>query len=416
MGFRYISHDGTTSDRFRHFMSYESGEVYAGSFTIPAAVGSVSVTGLGFQPDALLTFATSQPGFSFFDNGLLHIGATDGTNQWTGGLHWPDLPAGGTTTSSVWKDDRLMALSFNSVLTFEVEITSLDVDGFTVNTLTAAGGDQKICYLAFRGAYKVGTAQVPGATGLQSITGLGFQPTAVWMASAEIDDLTLIDTSRAKLTMGGGTIDDGQWNVWAGQTAGDLYNNEAEVAGKILTLWQDAQAAGPFQPAVNAEAELVSLDADGFTLDWTTVDGNAYYYSWFATGEDAHAGRWTYNHTGVELGVVDSPGNPIGLLFFCNDMGLEGSLPEFQSGGASIAIGAWADNGVEFAAAIDSADQPAFSAPVAVREQRNNDAFGSYGIVIDGVTSTMPNNQHDRGSIVAAPRKRDHLLRLHVAQ
>ncbi|MBA2707007.1 MAG: hypothetical protein H0U59_04285 [Gemmatimonadaceae bacterium] len=224
---------------------------------------------------------------------------------------------------------------------------------------------------------------------------------------------------HARVAFGAADVDS-QFTCWSGSKTGDVYVNETAKSGKALSLWQDANAAGPFDPAVLAECSLLSLDADGFTLNWSQTDGNAYYFSWFATSGEAVVDRWTYKHVSTQTATITTPSKPRGLLFFMNDQGTE-SADQTVTNGAGSSLGICGDNwtvngddaGAQIVAGYGEMTQPGFSVPQSVREIRGvlgvgaesentqRAAFGSYRKRSGSAISAMPNNQSNRGLLTA---------------
>lgn len=130
----------------------------------------------------------------------------------------------------------------------------------------------------------VGSLQEPGATGSQAITGVGFQPSGVLLLSVGFGTSPAngVDSSvQGMISIGAG---DGtrQWVMYTGgaDNAGSMDTRSYGLTGEIVAL-------GP-EPAVtiDARASLLSLDADGFTLDWIERAATRYVFflAWRVTG------------------------------------------------------------------------------------------------------------------------------------
>jgi hypothetical protein len=436
-GFRYFTRGGSSGNRFRNYLSLAGPErqSVSGSFLIEDGfTGDNSVTGLGFEPEALFLFGAGLDTFTFAFHGILHWGfaAGAGLEQWAGGVHFPHLDDP-DHRSSRWSDSRIIAQAADpdGISGVEAELTSFDADGFTIDVLVAhnpvhsAGPNgSRVSFLAIAGggSYAVGTGKSPLVLGTQAITGLGFEPNCIFFSSAQRYDDTIAGDGLSNSTAGAWTcfgaseIFGGQWSAWCGATTGDIYSTQACQDGACLSLWQDAQAppAGPFTPGLLAEAVLDSYDGDGFTLDWTTVGSEEYYYSWFAVDGYTQANRWTYNHPSGVVARVRTRRKPKALIFFSSDIAVNGSQVESVAGGASIGLGCAGQRATiagadQFAASVIDINQAAFFQPQAGRQILDNVAFGCYE---RRTGSTPPNNMRDRGSV--QPFGRDHLLRLHV--
>lgn len=122
------------------------------------------------------------------------------------------------------------------------------------------------------------------STGNQAYTGAGFQPKAVvFIATAQ---------TAAGLTTSGDRV-----MIMRGMTdgtndgcAGISYSVADEADGisfahdnRCIAFWQDSGST----PALIAAASIVSLDADGFTLNWDTADGSAWVIDALCLGGDS---------------------------------------------------------------------------------------------------------------------------------
>lgn len=421
-GFRYLTGAGGNSDstdRLRSFLSLGAGnnrQAYGNKFVVAAGfTGTVSITGIGFQPEMVYMFGVGI-NTTFQDFGLLHSGIGTASDQWATGVSLDYLNGSGSRLrwSSYATDKIIYAVEIDGTLGMDATLDSLDADGFTLTFGTGPLQDSRIAFMCARegGNYACGSGQVPAAIGTQAITGLGFQPTAVFMACNQMDTLGT-DAQWARPTYGAADYQNGQWNVYAGSKSGDLYLSEIAQSGSVLSLWEDVDALGPFDPVLLAAANVSSFDADGFTLDWTTVDTNTYYYSWFAADQYAEANRWLYNHGPLETGRVHTRRKPKGIIFFMNDNGNDGILYGSDTSGAGVALGMYGSPGADGQAhaAYNDWDAPFLSIPQSDREIVPDFAFGSY-IKHSGGIAALPDHTHDRGFVT--PYGRDHLLRLHV--
>lgn len=129
---------------------------------------------------------------------------------------------------------------------------------------------------------KVGSFAQPGSTGNQAITGVGFQPKIVifWMSSLTADG------SGADETLSIGAATSSSDRRWSGDYSKDAGTNNNTVGG-----WQDdahcigiINVTAPTTVNKLAVADFVSMDADGFTVNWTTADATARIVNYLALG------------------------------------------------------------------------------------------------------------------------------------
>ncbi len=145
--------------------------VKVGSFSLPNVIGSVAVTGLGFQPEALIVFSPGDLGFNVnYDRMYGGIGVTTGPLKQACVSWFSRANVAPSITASQTTDNRIYVSINNSgagapFIEQQASLVSFDPDGFTVSC-TAAGQADLLCYIAFSG--------LTGADcGITSVTALG---------------------------------------------------------------------------------------------------------------------------------------------------------------------------------------------------------------------------------------------------
>jgi hypothetical protein len=110
-------------------------------------------------------------------------------------------------------------------------------------------------------------------------TGVGFTPKAILLFSNGQTGTGV--ASHARLSIGMGTSASQRHASWTGDkdASATSVNDTSQQTDQILTI------AVETTPTVSAEADLSSLDSDGFTLNYGTADGTAYGFSYLAIGE-----------------------------------------------------------------------------------------------------------------------------------
>lgn len=112
--------------------------------------------------------------------------------------------------------------------------------------------------------YKVGTFTSSASTGNQSVTGLGFRPRLIilGMGAGAVDSLIH--------GWGAATASDSV-SMWGART--DDTNTGAQgTSSTRVILWTNTAGT------VVANATLVSMDTDGFTLNWSVADSRLVGY------------------------------------------------------------------------------------------------------------------------------------------
>jgi hypothetical protein len=253
------------------------------------STGAGSVTFVPFAPTFALCIPcwsnTATSSFDFVDPAF---GVTDGTNSAmiTGSSRNtnPSNCSRGQRTDRLWTRWTDLAAD-----TFVATFTSLNADGITFNTTVLGGGTtQKVLYLFIGGAeVKLGTVTQPATTGTQAITGVGFEPAALLLFSFGAAATTSpVDHGRYSVGITDGTD---QRSIFAGEVDNVSPSRTARRFSTTKLLSAVATAATASSSTIEAECEIDSFDADGFTLDWTTADATAREIVYVAFGGGAVA-------------------------------------------------------------------------------------------------------------------------------
>jgi hypothetical protein len=176
-------------------------------------------------------------------------------------------------------------------------VTSFDADGFTILKYDNDTGTQtRAYYLALQGGqYKLGSFAKPGATGSVGYTGLGFQPHGLIFFSKNIqssvnaNEHARISFSAADTGIPNPPYSPNQMAIFfedhtdAPSDNDNTWVRQGNSQSKVIFLAQAGDCPPTWPEPLNpdicsgagrliADADVSSLDADGFTLNWTTVD------------------------------------------------------------------------------------------------------------------------------------------------
>lgn len=194
---------------------------------------------------------------------------------------------------------------------------------------------------------KVGSFSKPAATGSQVITGVGFIPKAIifWGAGSNQTSGTWDADIRSFIGFTTGAAN----SFCSAATSADASGTSAtarRMAAKAITA-VDASAALSF------EADLTSLDADGFTLNWTNVTATAaevvmYMAIGGADITNAKVVNWT-TPTAVGNKAVTGVGFIPDLVL--NSSALATAIPQ-SSGNGYLNFGAMNKHGQQWANSI----------------------------------------------------------------
>ena len=278
-----------------------------GSFSPPGGTGNSAVTGVGFAPKAVIFFGNSmltQGAVGTGTNGPeypLFFGLIDATTQ-VGYSNTDDFSSGGPTLQPNYCIyDYAPANGGENAVAANV---SLDADGFTLNWTNV---DRAIIvnYLALGGsdltnAKILNGGGAPIATGLQAYTGVGFRPDALIFVSgiANTHDRGGMGFAVSPTQRG---------------TNASFYNSglqRYQRTDKCLSV---------LEVGMKWEADLVSMDADGFTLNWTTATNagvnNPFVYALCLKGGSYHVGAITESLTNTTKAETGVGFQPKGVLF-----------------------------------------------------------------------------------------------------
>ncbi len=164
-------------------------------------------------------------------------------------------------TFSTWADNDAASLD---TLTADTIAEKTDDTGVTIDGCLVKDG------VAYGAAVAAGTFAVPDSTGNKSVTGVGFAPQTVMF-------LVAIDASTSVASMGIG------WMTASAQAAVSTFANESgpqaasDHSSSQCILITNASADD------TVAAQYVSLDADGFTVNFT-ARAAGYDVYWIALG------------------------------------------------------------------------------------------------------------------------------------
>jgi hypothetical protein len=280
---------------------------FVGSFTVPAGTGNQATTGVGFQPKFVY----------FFGNGRTADGAAAGASNtqspwWGFGISSSSrvvMTEGddGLTANNTATDATKCIKRINGVTTvFAADLVSLDADGFTVNFTTANATAYVVNYMAFGGADLTNVAlksfTSATATGNQATTGVGFQPDVMLLLGA--------DNSASNNSTNFGLAKSSSARSTASQAANATTGGRIQKTTVVYTNLDGGNS-------VRGEADLVSLDSDGFTLNWTTANANTHtIYALCLKGGSFKVGSFLQKTSTGSQATTGVGFQPTGLLCF----------------------------------------------------------------------------------------------------
>lgn len=238
---------------------------FLGVLTTPTATGNVATTGVGFQPKLIIFFGDSATAEGFSAGQRMHFGATSGATE-SFALAAGSDDAANPSNVGHRNYAKCVGMVTNGAPTADAEanLVSFDADGFTLNWTDAPASAYRVYYLALGGSTitnaKVAQVVGPTATGNFAITGVGFQPDAVICWSGRITGAAPASSVHFNATVG--TASSATEMACSGI-------NETDAA--TTTDASCSQSGSKILFSGIHQATLVSFDADGFTLNFSTV-------------------------------------------------------------------------------------------------------------------------------------------------
>lgn len=274
--------------------------VKVGHITTPTSgtTGNQAYTGIGFQPDVLILFGNI--GTSSGSNARHYdqcVGfATSSSNQ-ACSINVSKDAVSTTSAKRYQRSDNAVCYALLDTTTtttkaLEGALVSMNADGFTINwtTVGTVGASKNVNYIAIKGGkFKVGAVSSPTAGTApvsQATTGVGFRPKGLFMSSVGAVSSTSVQ-GTAQISFGAGTTSADRHSCFSGE-------NDAASAGQTMNINKSAKivsmyniVAAQASSTVNAEADITTLDSDGFTLSWTTKSGTTAYECIYLAAGDA---------------------------------------------------------------------------------------------------------------------------------
>lgn len=266
---------------------------------VPPATQNVSTVG-GFTPNLLLLSrfsVTSSLPSAISSKNRIHLGASDGSNQWS--LWARSLTPSGLATDADARFDN------NAIIKDGDDSVSATVGfiagGFQLNWSVRPTLTEYLYYLALNveegavGYFQKDTGAAPDS---QAVTGLGFEPGALLQFSTSTTTVNSV-TAGAHVAFGmAGASDMGAVSQQS-EDGATTTNASALVRNdrSMVKVNNDSKT-------LEAAATLDSWDADGFTQIWDPNDANASYIGYIAIGATGGGGGGSGGGVGATARIV----------------------------------------------------------------------------------------------------------------
>lgn len=297
--------------RVIHYVAIAGSDVLARahSWALPTSTGLAAVTGVGFRPDLVLFILGNEATTAFqatgtsTTGGRTRLGAMDRDgHQWALAVAAEHAANPSDTERSLLSDSCIQGTSANT-LRLKAKFASMDADGYTVNFTTAPATAGLIGALAIGGGIlaRVGVTAKPtgGAPASHTVAGIGFRPKGIILAGVQNTSSAAIAT-HAEIGVGAASS--------TADRAACCRINRDNITPTNAQRYCDSTKvfvkADNATPAVDAAADLVSFDQDGFTLTWNPNDGVATEVAYIALGDQVRPrpGRPAIRSRGANLG------------------------------------------------------------------------------------------------------------------
>jgi hypothetical protein len=272
-----------------HYVAFGGSDLTAtraGSFNLATGIGTQDITSVGFQPNFVMFLWTSTEAV---DTNAAHaeVGmglAVSATKRSAIVANSED----GRLTIDTWQQQRtdsciLLLDPANGGQDAIVDFSQFLADGFRLSKSDGPSASTPIFYLALKGGeYDTGSFDSSTTAGTQDITGVGFQPKLLMLATQGRSASTSVG-STAELTLGASASSTERGVAWfEDPDALADSDNEMETLNATIVSWRDRTAANTF--TLRGSADFASFLPNGFRLNWTSVEATGRQILYVAFG------------------------------------------------------------------------------------------------------------------------------------
>jgi len=244
--------------------------VKKGTFTKATVTGSQVITGVGFQPKAVIFWWTRQT--SYGESAGIRVGYGFATNDGGNcGVAFASDDGAGTSNTGRRRSATYSIIILSNgdpTRSAQASVTSFDTDGFTLNWQTNEARADIIQYIALGGVdltnAKASSFTLTTATGTQDVTGVGFQPDFA-MFLWTFTEATGTNTQHAEVGLGFAVSSTKRGAVVA----------DSEDGRSTMDTWQQQRTDScillldPTSGAQDAIVDFSQFQTDGFRLSKT---------------------------------------------------------------------------------------------------------------------------------------------------
>lgn len=252
-----------------------------GSFTMNTSTGNQAITGVGFTPKIVLFFVSNRTSDGSDTNAVFSFGAAvSSSDQRSMGTDYLERTGANGLYSNNTKCFRMLDTTGTFNVLVDVSFVSQDADGFTINLVTADSRARIANYIALGGSdlsTKTGEGTVATTNTTKAYTGVGFKPDCILMFFP-----TYLQTAQTT----GGTNMQGAIG-WGTSSSAQSYLGSRIINNATPSDTKKVQVTDATFGLVNSgslvdKGAISTLDADGFTISYSSVNGTADYFYYIA--------------------------------------------------------------------------------------------------------------------------------------
>ena len=269
-------------------------KIAKGTFTSPASTGNDPITGVGFQPKAILVYGTLRTDESWGTNANHFVGFSDGTTHKSNSIKADD----GANDQGRYSNNFLIELrDIGTGQNLAATLSSFDSDGFTIN-YTAASSGYIVHYVAFGGAdLEAEVGEEPVSSSPLTLTSGTLAPDMMFIST---NGVTTPNSEDTNAIFSFGVVDsDSSWYIAPYHGANNSNSN-----GVLRT---EGCAAQQNNGTLDWEMTSCTLTATGMT--WTGSNADEFHYLALDLGDnDAVVDTFSKETTGVSDASQDITG------------------------------------------------------------------------------------------------------------
>jgi hypothetical protein len=268
-----------------------------GSFNKSGSTGSQNIAhGLGQIPKALILWTIGKTNESQSSGFYYGIGISDSSASYAIATTARDgvSPAWGIRRIASKAMLMISSSGTSATVAAEANLPGWNATNFTLDWTTNDGQPSVLHYVVIGGPQvtaKVVTWLAPIAPGSKTVSGIGFTPEAVlhFYPGWGYDEAPGSNVTNAVIGLGAMDKTGAQWAI----QAGSVHSESPTIASRAQRTDSALYSYTDTGPAVTKDAKFVSMNADGFTVNFTTANSAAsHIYSLALGGLKASVGAF----------------------------------------------------------------------------------------------------------------------------